>query len=35
VKQYSEQVISGAKENGISLEMLIEQLSVVAQATKK
>ena len=35
VKQYSEQVISGAKENGISLEILIEQLSVVAQATKK
>jgi len=35
VKQYSEQVISGAKQNGISLEILIEQLSVVAQATKK
>ena len=35
VKQYSEQVISEAKQHGISLEILIEQLSVVAQATKK
>ena len=35
VKQYSEQVISEAKKHGISLEILIEQLSVVAQATKK
>ena len=35
VKQYCETVISGAKQNGISLEILIEQLSVVAQATKK
>ncbi len=35
VKQYCEVVISEAKANGISLEILIEQLSVVAQATKK
>ena len=35
VKQYCEVVISEAKANGIPLEILIEQLSVVAQATKK